>query len=131
MTIEEISELINDEDKKILRKPKSMIGKKYEEILNSHKILKIIIDDVIKNNNRESFINSMFGKRKMRSVGITKIKNVNKNIGLFNFQSNVGDGMFFDAHKLFENGEYPADVNGLGYIIEDICYNNAKRYFER
>ena len=29
-----------------------------------------------------------------------------------------------------ENGEYPNDEKTLGKIIEDICYNNAKRYFD-
>ena len=28
-----------------------------------------------------------------------------------------------------ENGEYPADMEMLGSIVEDICANNAKRYF--
>lgn len=28
-----------------------------------------------------------------------------------------------------ENGEYPADMETLGKIVEDICYNNAARYF--
>ena len=28
-----------------------------------------------------------------------------------------------------ENGEYPCDIPTLGNMIEDICYNNASRYF--
>lgn len=28
-----------------------------------------------------------------------------------------------------ENGEYPADEQQAGQIVQDICYNNAKRYF--
>ena len=28
-----------------------------------------------------------------------------------------------------ENGEYPADIPYLGSLVEDICFNNAKRYF--
>jgi len=28
-----------------------------------------------------------------------------------------------------ENGEYPDDIKFLGSIVEDICANNAKRYF--
>ncbi len=28
-----------------------------------------------------------------------------------------------------ENGEYPNDEKALATIVEDICYNNAKRYF--
>ncbi len=31
--------------------------------------------------------------------------------------------------KLVENGEYPADMAFLGKIVEDISFNNAKRYF--
>ena len=29
-----------------------------------------------------------------------------------------------------ENGEYPADMEMLGALVEDICANNAKRYFD-
>ena len=28
-----------------------------------------------------------------------------------------------------ENGEYPADMKVLGQMVEDICYNNAAKYF--
>ena len=28
-----------------------------------------------------------------------------------------------------EMGEYPADMVTLGVMVEDICHNNAKRYF--
>ena len=28
-----------------------------------------------------------------------------------------------------ENGEYPNDEAFLGSLVEDICYNNAKQYF--
>ena len=31
--------------------------------------------------------------------------------------------------KWVENGEYPNDEKTLGTIVEDICFNNAKRYF--
>ena len=31
---------------------------------------------------------------------------------------------------LVENGEYPADMDILGEIIENICYNNASNYFK-
>lgn len=30
---------------------------------------------------------------------------------------------------LVENGEYPADMAGLGSLVEDICFNNAAAYF--
>lgn len=29
-----------------------------------------------------------------------------------------------------EGGEFPADMDTLGKIVEDICYNNAKNYFK-
>ncbi len=29
-----------------------------------------------------------------------------------------------------ENGEYPNDLDFLGKVVEDICYNNAKKYFD-
>jgi glucuronate isomerase len=32
--------------------------------------------------------------------------------------------------KYVESGEYPNDTNFLGKIAENICYNNAKNYFE-
>jgi glucuronate isomerase len=28
-----------------------------------------------------------------------------------------------------ENGELPNDVNWIGKVIQDICYNNARNYF--
>ena len=31
--------------------------------------------------------------------------------------------------RIVENGEYPADWENLGNLIENICYNNAKLYF--
>ena len=31
--------------------------------------------------------------------------------------------------KWIENGEYPADLEFVGSMVQDICYNNAKNYF--
>lgn len=31
--------------------------------------------------------------------------------------------------KWIENGEYPADYDFVGSMVQDICYNNAKTYF--
>ncbi|MEG1568917.1 MAG: glucuronate isomerase, partial [Oscillospiraceae bacterium] len=28
-----------------------------------------------------------------------------------------------------ENGEYPADLQRAGALVSDICFGNAKRYF--
>ena len=35
-----------------------------------------------------------------------------------------------EVGKLVENGEYPNDLEFLGQMIENICYNNAKAYFD-
>ena len=32
--------------------------------------------------------------------------------------------------ELVENGEYPADEEFLGKVVEDICYNNARKYIK-
>ena len=32
--------------------------------------------------------------------------------------------------KFVEDGRYPNDMDMVGKIIEDICYNNAKEYFD-
>ena len=32
--------------------------------------------------------------------------------------------------ELVENGEYPNDIEFLGKMIENICFNNAKQYFD-
>ncbi|MBD7910762.1 glucuronate isomerase [Clostridium cibarium] len=32
---------------------------------------------------------------------------------------------------LVENGEYPADMEMLGKVVQDICYNNAAVYFKK
>lgn len=33
--------------------------------------------------------------------------------------------------KLIENGEYPDDIESVGKIVQDICYNNAVEYFKK
>jgi glucuronate isomerase len=35
-----------------------------------------------------------------------------------------------EVGKLVENGEYPNDIEFLGKMIENICFNNAKAYFD-
>ena len=32
--------------------------------------------------------------------------------------------------ELVENGEYPNDIEFLGKVVQDICFNNAKAYFD-
>ncbi len=78
--------------------------------------------------------------------GITKQINTLSNIGLLGrFIGMTTDSrsfLSFPRHEYFrrilcnligsdvENGEIPNDMNLLGEIVENICYNNAIRYFK-
>ncbi len=33
--------------------------------------------------------------------------------------------------ELLENGEYPYNVDFVGHVVEDVCYNNAIKYFQK
>ena len=33
--------------------------------------------------------------------------------------------------ELIEEGEYPNEVEFVGTIVQDICYNNAVKYFTK
>ena len=33
--------------------------------------------------------------------------------------------------NLIERGEYPCDIDTVGAIVQDVCYNNAVRYFAK
>ncbi|MCJ7649681.1 MAG: glucuronate isomerase [Candidatus Lokiarchaeota archaeon] len=78
--------------------------------------------------------------------GITKQINSLSNLGLvYHFIGMTTDSrsfLSFPRHEYFrrilcnivgndiENGEIPADMNLLGEMIENICYNNAANYFK-
>ena len=78
--------------------------------------------------------------------GIEKQINTLSNIGLLShFIGMLTDSrsfLSFPRHEYFrrilcniigndvENGEIPNDLDFLGQMIEDICYHNAKNYFE-
>jgi len=77
--------------------------------------------------------------------GMTKQINTLSNIGLLSrFVGMLTDSrsfLSFPRHEYFrrilcnlfgeeiENGELPHDIKWTGKVIEDICYNNAKKYF--
>lgn len=77
--------------------------------------------------------------------GMTKQVNALSNMGLLSkFVGMLTDSrsfLSFPRHEYFrrilcnlfgeeiENGELPADIAWTGKIIQDICYNNAKKYF--
>ena len=77
--------------------------------------------------------------------GMTKQINALSNMGLLSkFVGMLTDSrsfLSFPRHEYFrrllcnlfgeevENGELPADINWIGKVIQDICFNNAKNYF--
>lgn len=123
MRIEEIRQLNLDEKNKTLRNPKSVKSLTKDEIWKCRDVFSIIVNDVIRNENRESFFKSMKGKNKMRFAGIKKFKVVDKNIGIYSIVTDFGEGRFFDAHKLYgESGEYPK------WVKPNNCFLNSHFY---
>lgn len=77
--------------------------------------------------------------------GMTKQMNALSNMGLLSrFIGMLTDSrsfLSFPRHEYFrrllcnlfgeemENGELPNDINWIGEVVQDICYNNAKNYF--
>lgn len=77
--------------------------------------------------------------------GMTKQINTLSNMGLLSrFVGMLTDSrsfLSFPRHEYFrrilcnilgddiEKGELPADINWIGTIVQDICFNNAKKYF--
>jgi glucuronate isomerase len=78
--------------------------------------------------------------------GMTKQMNTLSNMGLLSkFIGMLTDSrsfLSFPRHEYFrrllcnlfgeeiENGELPNDISWIGKVIQDICYNNAKNYFD-
>ena len=122
MTIEEINNLINDEDNGTLRKPKTIKNKTDQELLRAREIMTIFVQDIIENSNRHIFLNSLIGRRFMQVAGIKKFDDVNPSIRIYSVKTRFGDGLFFDAHRLYEDGKYPF------YIKPGFCYGNAYAY---
>jgi glucuronate isomerase len=77
--------------------------------------------------------------------GMTKQLNALSNMGLLSrFVGMLTDSrsfLSFPRHEYFrrilcnllgeeiENGELPNDIDWIGKVVQDICYNNAKNYF--
>ncbi len=123
MTIEEIEKLADDEINKKLRLPKSMEGETKENIMLAHEQLVFIVDKILRNPNRKNYLSgSIFAKSIMRKRGIKNIKKPDNCVEFYKISSDFGEGVFFDAHKLFENGEYPR------WIRPYYCFNNTHLY---
>lgn len=122
MRIEEINKLIEDEDNGTLRKPKTIKNKTEQELLRAREIMSIFVQDIIENPNRDRFLNSIVGKRFMEVAGIKKLTDINPSVRMYKVKTILGDGLFFDAHRLYQDGKYPA------YIKSGFCYGNAYAY---
>ena len=122
MTIREIEKLNYDEDCKHLRLPNSLNGITRDELYQKHLFFKLIVDDVIRNTDRERFLNSLFGKRKMKLTAHAKIKSHKSDVNYYTTTCDLGEGMFSDARKMFENEIYPQ------WIKHQYCFNNTHLY---
>lgn len=125
MTIKEINGLVIDEVTGRLRKPKTLVGLTNEEIFNMRQTFLIIVKKIINNPNRDEILNSLIWKANMKSVGIEKIEIANRDIGSYNIKTKYGEGIFFDAHRLFVDGNYPQ------WITPKYCFSNSFFYVMR
>lgn len=123
MTIEEIEKLAEDEQNKTLQVPTSLKNETRESLMMAHEQLVFIIDKIIRNPNKENYItNSLFSKSIRRRVGILDLKRLNNNADCYRIKSKLGEGVFFDAHKLFADGQYPK------WIKPNHCFSNSHLY---
>ena len=119
MSIEEINNLIKDENNGNLRKPELLENKTKQEILKAREILSIIVGNIIENPNRDRFLSSLIGRRFMENAGIEQLVDINPSVRMYSVKTKFGDGLFFDAHRLYRDGKYPS------YIKSGFCYSNA------
>ena len=124
MRIEEIEKLANDQHKQCLRVPKSLNGETMEKLMMTHKQFKFIIDKIIRNSNKSFYLsNSMFAKCVRKQNGINCLKEIAQDwFECYSLNSELGNGIFFDAHELFLNGEYPK------WIKRYHCFTNTHLY---
>ena len=123
MTIEEFENYAEDAENKSLRVPKSFNSETREGLMMAHEQFVFIIDKIIRNPNREYYItNSLFFKSIRRRIGIQDLKRLNNCVGSYEIKSELGNGVFFDAHKLFIDGEYPT------WIKPNYCFSNSHLY---
>ena len=121
MTIEEIKKLADDEKNGELRVPKSLHGESYDNLMMAHEQMVFIVDKIIRSGNRDRYLSdSMLSKLEMRKIGITGLDILNKDFGSYEIYSKLGDGVFFDAHKLFVGKKYPP------FIRSHYCYDNTR-----
>ena len=119
MKLEEIQKLIKDEDAGRLRIPAIKENVTKKDLNKSSEILTIIVKYIIGNSDSEVFINSTLGYVAVEKAGIKSFACLEPNYKMYQVNTKFGEGTFFDARKLFENGKYPK------WIRPGFCFSNA------
>ena len=126
MTIEEIEKLGEDELKKRLRLPKTLNGETRDKLMMAHEQLVFIIDKILRNSQREDYLSgSIFAKTIMKKIGINDLKKLDNWVGSYEIKSELGGGIFFNAHKLFPDQKYPE------WLRPYYCFDNTRLYILR
>ena len=126
MTIKEIKKMEEDEQNKKLRLPKTLDGETRDKVMMAHEQFVFIIDRIIRNPQREDYLSgSIFAKTIMRKFGINDLKKLDNCVGSYEIKSDLGGGIFFDAHKLFPDQKYPE------WIKPYYCFDNTRLYIFR
>ena len=63
----------------------------------------------------------------MMAVGGVNETNLREYLDLGMCGAGIGGNLV--NRKWVENGEYPNDENTIKQLVQDICYNNAEKYF--
>ena len=125
MKIEEIEKLGEDSINKRLRPPKTLQGETRDKLMMAHEQFVFIIDRIIRNPRRQDYMsNSIFSKMIMKRIGIKNIKSVDNLVGFYQINTELGKGIFFDAHELFEDHKYPK------WIKPYYCFDNTRLYVQ-
>ena len=119
MTIKEIEQLIKDEDAGVLRKPAPALNKPRRDLNRGSEILTIIVKYILSNKDRDVFLTSACGKLIIKRAEIQDINCVDHQYGMYEIKTKLGDGIFFNTLRLFEDGKYPV------WIKPGFCYSNT------
>lgn len=123
MTIEEIEKLGEDQLNKRLRQPKTLEGETRDKLMMVHEQFVFIIDKILRNPKREEYLSgSLFAKAIMKKIGIKNLKSLDNWVGSYQIKSELGNGIFFDAHKLFADNKYPE------WLKPYYCFDNTRIY---
>ena len=122
MKIKEINQLIKEEAEGKLRLPKFAKNKSDEELKKYQIIMTTIVEGVLKNPKADELINTDEVIEDLKRDGITQLKKINDEKGIYKINSKFGSTEFYDAHKLFVGEKYPS------WVQPGLCYSNCYSY---